>query len=600
MPADFKTIFPERELPSGRQLLQEGRALAPLWPVGRSAFLEHVAAKSEYEFKTRQMAAGKVMQHAQIGYREPAQSCRAYAEIWETCQRHGVTVDRYGLCLDWSMALPRAIRARATRGTGMILPEVEDFCRLTASAPAAPHFGDFVLGFPGALENTQAALAAGSTAIGNLGQYFTFRIPGHDDDVEATAATVRAIGLIAAQPVTVMVHSNIDDGYAAQFTDLTSCLGIILVERDLITRLAGAPIGHCFGHHFSDPMMRLAFHRAMSMAGASPGTVIYGNTTSYRGNVPQNFASLASYLTMDIVGQITHPTGHAINPVPVTENDRIPTIQEVIDAHLFAGRMKEHAAGYAPLVDAQARDAVAATILEGARRFQQNVMTGLAAAGVDTDDLFQMLLALRRIGPRRLESEYGAGCEDPLRPGVRIPVVPATILHEIREMADAAIEAAARLKALEPRVEPLKVLVATSDVHEHGKMLVEELLRRLSMTIEDGGVSTDPDKLVAIAQRTHPDVIAISTYNGVALGYFNRIKALLAQQGLDIPVLIGGRLNQIAEGAEGNLPTDVGDELAAAGAIVCREAFELIPALRAVAQRRQAQLRPATAAWHEV
>ena len=91
--------------------------------------------------------------------------------------------------------------------------------KLSTDARGARYAG----GFPAAVENTQAALAAGSTAIGNLGQYFTFRIPGHDDDIEATAQTVRALGLIAAQPVPILVQSNLDDGFAAQFTDLASC-----------------------------------------------------------------------------------------------------------------------------------------------------------------------------------------------------------------------------------------------------------------------------------------------------------------------------------------------------------------------------------------
>ena len=164
----------------------------------------------------------------------------------------------------------------------MILEDLDDFVRTHPFAPVAPHFGDFVLGFPAAVENTEAALAAGSTAIGNLGQYFTFRIPGCDDDVAATTETVRAIGLIAAQTVPVIVHSNIDDGFAAQFTDLTTCLGIMLMERDMIGRVAGAPRRHCYGHHFSDPLTRLAFQSAMAQADLAIGTVIYGNTISYR------------------------------------------------------------------------------------------------------------------------------------------------------------------------------------------------------------------------------------------------------------------------------------------------------------------------------
>ena len=248
---------------------------------------------------------------------------------------------------------------------------------LTEVAPVAPHFGDFVLGFPAALENTQAALAAGSTSIGNLGQYFTFRIPGWDNDVEATRSTVLALGLIAKQPVPVIVHSNLDDGFAAQFTDLTSSLGMTILEKSVITDLAGAPMAHCFGHHFSDPLTRFAFQRAMSMIDETPGTMLYGNTTSYRGSLAENYASLASYLLVDVVSQQLFPTGHAINPVPVTENERIPEIDEVVDAQLFAGTLVEHARLYERLIDVTEVDRIASILVEGGKRFAKNVLQGL-------------------------------------------------------------------------------------------------------------------------------------------------------------------------------------------------------------------------------
>lgn len=436
---DRSTLFPERDLPNGRDLLAEGRALAAVWSVGSSPFLAEYGVTSEFDYKLGQMSIGRVMQHAQIGYRDLDKSCRAFREIYTESLKQGVRVDRYGLCLDWSMALPRAVRAKGLRGTGMLLDGPEDFIRLTSSAPVAAHFGDFVLGFPAALENTQAALAAGSTAIGNLGQFFTFRVPGWDDDVEATAATVRAIGLIAAQPVQVMIHSNIDDGYAAQFNDLTSCLGMILVERDIIMRLTGGVIAHCYGHHFSDPATRLGFQRALFKIGATPGTIIYGNTTSYRGTPAANYASLGSYLLVDAVGQLTHPTGHAVNPVPVTENERIPEIEEVIDAQVFAGRLTDHAGDYRSLFDDAVIEVVADQLLTGAERFRANVMRGLAEMGVDCDDIFELLLALRRLGGRGLEARFGAGEEDRSQPGGRRPVIAATIVSEIRHMADARV-----------------------------------------------------------------------------------------------------------------------------------------------------------------
>ena len=565
-------------LPDGAECLAEGRALARDWQGGPSAFLAHYGIASEIAHKASAMASGRVMQHAQIGWRDPDLSVRGYHEIWDACDRAGYRLDRYGLCLDWSMAVPRAARAGAQRGTGMILPSPEDFVRLANAAPVSAHFGDFVLGFPAAVENTQAALAAGAGAIGNLGQYFTFRVPGFDDDVAATRATVVALGLIAAQERPVLVHSNIDDGFAAQFTDVADALGMILVERDIAT-LCGVTLGHAYGHHFSDPLVRMAMQRALALAGAMPGTMVYGNTTSYRGSPAENHASLGAYLMVDAVAQRRHPTGHAINAVPVTENERIPDIAEVIDAQFFAGRLIEQSAGWVDLVDAAAVDAVALRLLHGAQRFRTALRAGLAEGGFDLGDAFGMLLALRRIGGRRLEAAFGAGESDARVAGGRVPVVPATILSEIAEMAHAALSGV----TVPDGVRGLRVLVATTDVHEHGKMLVDEVLRQVGAEALDGGVSVEPAALVAQAVALRPDALALSTYNGVALTFYRALRDGLVAAGLDIPVLVGGRLNQIPEGSNTSLPQDVGDRLAGEGAVVCRSAAAMLPALAAVA-----------------
>ena len=121
-------IFPEAELPIGSVLLAEGATLAKTWRVGPSPFLKEMGVGSETEYKLQRMADKAVMQHAQIGYRDCEKSRRAYGSIWEKCGRKGVRIDRYGLCLDWSMALPRATRERATRGTGMLLRRHRGLC----------------------------------------------------------------------------------------------------------------------------------------------------------------------------------------------------------------------------------------------------------------------------------------------------------------------------------------------------------------------------------------------------------------------------------------------------------------------------------------
>lgn len=292
---------------------------------------------------------------------------------------------------------------------------------------------------------------------------------------------------------------------------------------------------------------------------------------------------------VDALGQRLTPSGHAINPVPVTENDRIPEINEVIEAQLFSARLIEQSAGWPGLIDDASVAGLTARLRVGAGRFRRALWAGLEERGIDTGDVFAVLLALRRMGGRRIEAAFGAGKPDARALGGRVPVVPATILSEIIEMSHAAL--AQSDPALRPRVSGLRVLVATSDVHEHGKMLVAEMLRQLGADALDGGTSTDPDALAARVAELRPDAIAISTYNGVALSYFLALKAGLDTRGLSVPVLIGGRLNQIPEGSNSSLPMDVGDSLEAEGAVVCRAAADLLPALAALRQSRATDAR---------
>ena len=72
-------LFPEG-LPDGRAALAEGRAHAATMTVQRCPFLDLHGVASEAEFKRRSMQAGRLMFHAQIGYRDPEQSHRAWAD----------------------------------------------------------------------------------------------------------------------------------------------------------------------------------------------------------------------------------------------------------------------------------------------------------------------------------------------------------------------------------------------------------------------------------------------------------------------------------------------------------------------------------------
>ncbi|MDH3450876.1 MAG: cobalamin-dependent protein [Gammaproteobacteria bacterium] len=303
-----------------------------------------------------------------------------------------------------------------------------------------------------------------------------------------TAATLQALGLIGAQQAEVLVHANLDDGFAAQFTDLACVLGAALLAR-------------------------------------------------------------------------------------------IPDADEIVAAQLYAGRLIEIADGYRALIDKQAIEPIAQQLLAGAQTFKQRVLQGLEDAGIRSDDPAELLLALRRIGARRLEVLFGPGTPDPKSPGGRRPQVPAGAIARLQAQADAVVNNVNAADRALLRARGITALVASTDVHEHGKWLVERVLEGLGVRALDGGVSVDPEVLATRAAELAPEVIAVSTYNGVALNYYQRLHAALQDRGLRIPVVMGGRLDQIPQNSNTSLPVDVGDDLVRRGAWVCADIDDVVPLL---------------------
>ena len=563
----------ERLRPSA-DLLAEGRAMARDWRLGTSRFMREMGVASEAEWKRKATQDRRIMQHAHIGFRDVNRTIEGIRAVHGACAETGITVDRFGITLDWSMGYPESWRAKASRGTGIVLTGPEDFSRIIEAAPAAAHFGDFMLGLPGALENTRAAIAAGATAVGNLGQYFTFRLPYWDDDVATTEATVTALCLIAAQDAEILVHSNLDDGFAGLFVDMACALGMVLIEKHIVEDLIGARLAHCYGHHFSDPLSRTAFHAALVQVSDTPGTMIFGNTVAYQSTPAGNYASLASYLLADILALGRWPAGHAINPVPVTENQRIPDIDEIIDAQTFAHRLTLQAPFYDPVFDWAQVERMATVLVDGGRRFARATLEGLAERGVATDDPAALLLAIRRMGPRRMEALFGPGL-----PGVssRQPLIHAEWARELNHKAEDWVATRGRqLGAMS-----LTVCIGTTDVHEHGKYLVEKAFEGLGVQTVDAGVAVDPETLVARAVETGADMVAVSTYNGVALSYAKAVKAAMKAQGIDLPVLVGGRLNEVPKDSNSGLPVDVSSEIADLGCTPCHDLDGMLVALQA-------------------
>ena len=82
--------------------------------------------------------------------------------------------------------------------------------------------------------------------------------------------------------------------------------------------------------------------------------------------------------------------------------------------------------------------------------------------------------------------------------------------------------------------------------------------------------------IVTAAVAGSADFIAVSTYNGVALDYVTALRKAMSEAGLDIPVFIGGKLNQVPEGSNTSLPVDVSAALGELGATVCAQPEDML------------------------
>jgi methylmalonyl-CoA mutase cobalamin-binding subunit len=185
-------------------------------------------------------------------------------------------------------------------------------------------------------------------------------------------------------------------------------------------------------------------------------------------------------------------------------------------------------------------------------------LDGLGEAGVDIRDPVQLLYVLKMLGPADFEEKFGAGHIGNDSAGKRQPVVPTDIYTLSRGVIDEygyLLDNPESNRLLQGR----KVLLASTDVHAHAIKIIHELLSRAGMHITNLGAEVNPDKIAQAAKTGNVEAILISTHNGMALEYAKRLKTELDKQKVDVPVVMGGVLNQKVE--EAALPVDVTSQL---------------------------------------
>ena len=549
------------------QLIAEGRAAAPT-NVHRTAFMRANGVNSELEFKQRCQAQGRVMYHMHVGLSTWQATAAAVADVHCALTDAGHTVDRFGLALDRAMGVPDALRAATTKETGPRL-EPDEWLLLGEAAPIQPHLGDFMIGFPSGFQNTLRALAAGVSTIGNIGQFTAFDLLGGSDEVLVTEETVRALAAIAASSQRgAIAHSNLDDGSGTQATHFGAYVGWAALELYVVEQLVGARLAHCFGNTIQSPEARAVVHFALDdiRGRNSVGSMIYGNTVDHRpGATARNTAAVAAQLMCDIALQLHRPTGHAVNPVPLTEAERIPSPTEIVEVHLLAREIEREVRKAPDMYDWQRLEKLGAATAEYAIEFRNRALASFENDGVDVADAAALLLALRRISMNEIEDRVD------LRPPPEVGALRPWKSSHVGVLAD-------QLRATAPRLDGVRVVLAVLEVHDLVRDALAKVLPACGAEVILLGSATSIEGVARAALEEDADAIVLGVYNGNALDLGRRLTAAIATDSWSGRIYMGGLLNQ---DAGGDLPIDARPALTTLGIRCVDRAEDLLAELAA-------------------
>lgn len=576
--------FNEKNLPDMDSMRAKAKQRFAGITLGKTLFMEAKGVNSEGEYKRRCMADGHIMKHTHIGWNSWDATAKGFETIYSKLTATGSYIDRFGVCLDVVMGMPPELRHKIPVGTGLMFNTPEEWAAVGQIVPVQPHFGDNMIGSLNGLENACMALRAGVTTIGNVSHYYSYEYAGIEMEEKRTEDMVTALmlmGNVHASGVDVIVHSNLDDGFGSQFHDLVNLVGWAMLERYIVEDLIGARMGHCFGNLFSDPILRIIFNCAMSTINTygTPGSMIYGNTIDFGFDFARNSGAMSSFILGDALGQIQFPSGHAICPIPVTEAARIPSVDEIIEAHRVVDIMLEKAPMYAPFINWEKVRAEAEILTTCGRIFYERVLNALSDMGVDITHAGEVFAMLKCIHPRQLEERLGAGQYEKTAMRCRVPVRPTNIIKTINNLTRGLIAKLDNIEKSKP-LENIKIIVCATDIHEFGKEICKSLCLEAGADVFDLGSQVSTEEIVDAIRETESSVLLISTFNGIALSYAKETVATLKKHNISIHIFMGGLINENQDGSD--LPVDVSKDVERLGIYCVPEAETLIERIKAL------------------
>lgn len=389
--------------------IEETKKETSEFQVGKSEWAKGSGVKNEVFYKKTCAAAGEIMYHVHFCFSDWDQFDRQTFELKEQLSERGLKLDRFGVSIDPSMALPKELRNDHGKHTALYFSSQDDWDRLASVSCSQVHLGDNMIGSPASFDSCVHALKAGITTMGNISQYFGWDYPEFPDNCARTRETVKAILCMGVHKQEgALIHSNLDDGYGESTENIHELLGMALIEKYIVEDLCGAHLAPSFGDDFHSPYKRLIMLSALNQIYGNDltGSMLFTNKLGRNHKDSSlNDAHLFDSLLFDMAGQVHYRTGHAVTVMADTGLHEKVTVEEIIRKLALAKEEEKYIGDVLKLINFDEIDEAASVQKENGKQFATAVLDALSSY-VDIKNPYSLMLAIKTIGVKDLVLHY--------------------------------------------------------------------------------------------------------------------------------------------------------------------------------------------------
>ena len=551
----IRSLIPDN-LPDGRKLLQEGRAMGKSITAGRSRFIRDSPFDNYVDFWIDYIKKGDLYWATDIGLATVEEEAEGIAELYQWCQTNRIKYHTTLGIPSTLTAVPKELRRYDSKNTSYVLETLEDYMALENIKGMEVMQCDHVLGVPNSIETGINALKSGSFQVGGFSQLL-WNHAGCDDHVKYVTDMVKMMGILSSKWEEGFGTSGYsDDAYPSYCTDVIAYVGYALFEHYIATKLCGVRYTIAYGGLVSDIRIRAAllkaFHDLFYTEEQPPILFMFASTTRFWDHdLEANYGMAIQEALMGVLAERRFKTGAMIMPVPITEKVHVPTIEAIKGIIGACSRLEENIEQWEDLIDFTKIEEMAEVLKSEGTKFFNNMLSILSESGVDIEDPLQLLMFVKNFNPGLFEETFHPSTQNG---GDLKTFYPTDMALLTRRMLDEEYEKVCQA-GFSGALDREKILLASTDAHAYGLRCAKDILKRLGAEIVDAGVDASVPYMLDLADEEGIRCVGVSTHNGQALGVAEELLAEAEKRNMEYVFFIGGMLNTILPGH--SEPSDV-------------------------------------------